>query len=296
MPPLPIPETAFVALDLEATGVAFGHDRIVEIGAVRFTVDRDGHVVPSERFHTLVNPGIPLPVIVSRLTGLDDAALADAPPLERVWDDLVAFTTDTVVVAHQVRADLSWLAAEALRLQRTPLENDFYCTLHLARRAIPGAPRYSLPALIEHLGLKPGTHHRAMADALHTRNLFAHCVGRVRAREFRDFGAIEPERWPGADAFAVHVPLHLQGLDAAIAGHEPVAIRYRGGSHGHVWRPVTPLGFFASAGIPYLRAWCHLSDEGRSFRCDRISAWRQGEEGSEAAALIHRRSFAKKDV
>lgn len=286
-------ETNFVALDLEATGVAFGHDRIVEIGAVRFRLDRDGHVIPGERFHRLVNPGMPLPELITRLTGLENASLVDAPPLEALWDDFTSFLSDSVVLAHQARADLSWLAAEALRLERQPLEIPFYCTLHLARRCVPGAPKYSLQSLVSHCGLKPGDHHRALADALHTRNLFAHCVGRSGAKDFHDFGHIGPEGWPEPREFEVRIPVHLAGLSELIASQEAVSIRYRGGSHGTAWRPITPLGFFASNGVPYLRAWCHLADDGRSFRCDRIGPWHAGASttgDAPAAGRVGRRS------
>lgn len=271
---IPIADTTFVALDLEATGVAFGHDRIIEVGAARFRVDATGRVEPGPTFHTLVDPGLRLPPLIAELTGLRPEDLDGAPPLSAVWDDLTAFLDGAVVLAHQAQADVTWLASEALRLAAPPPAAPFFCTLRVARRCLPSAPRHTLAALVEHAGLRPGTHHRALADALHTRNLFAHCVGRVGARHLGAVGLDTPERWPEAARFEVRLPAHLEGLREAIAAAAPIEIRYRGGSQGSAFRPVTPLGLFAAEGVAYLRAVCHLAGDARSFRCDRIRTWR----------------------
>ncbi len=273
-----IGETAFAAIDLEATGVAFGHDRVIEVGAVRFRVSREGHVTPGARFHALLNPERPLNRVIRELTGLTDEVLADAPRLPEVWPDLATFLEGSVIVAHQVRADLAWLSTECARHGLTPLSNAFFCTLELARRHVPDARRYALQALVSHLGLAGGDHHRALADALHTRNLFARCVTLAGVGELGALGLREPVPWPEPETFDVAIPPQLAGVEAAVAGVRPILIRYRGGSHGTVWRPVTPLGFFPSGGIPYLRALCHLAGEARSFRCDRIRQWRLAEE------------------
>jgi DNA polymerase III epsilon subunit-like protein len=262
----------FVALDLEATGVAWGHDRIVEVGAVRFRIV-DGHSVPGERFHALVNPGLPIPTVVSRITGLDDAAVAEAPPLEARWDELVRFLDGTTVLAHGARADLTWLGSEALRLSRPPPRATFHCTLELARKTVPKAPRYTLTALITHLGLggESAPFHRAMADALHTRNLFVRCAALAEARTLEAL-ELDALAWPGPEVFSVRIPDRLRPLVELIAAQSRCSIVYRGGSAGRDPRPVTPLGLFAHEGVPYLRAWCHRDDVGKSFRCDRISA------------------------
>lgn len=276
-------ETTFVAMDLEATGVAFGHDRIIEIGAVRFRLGADGRVTPGERFHTLVNPSIPLPPPIARLTGLTEDGLRAGPALESVWDEFTAFLAGTVVIAHHVQSDLAWLASEALRIDRRPIALPFFCTLQIARRCVPKAPKHALAALVAHLGLNPGEHHRALADALHTRNLFAHCVASAGATDLGALGLRHPESWPTPDRFVVQLPEHLVGLHVHLADQTAVLMRYRGGSQGSALRPVTPLGFFAASGVPYLRAWCHLADDARSFRCDRIRAWQPHLDGEQYA-------------
>lgn len=284
----PLRHLDLVAFDLEATGVAWGHDRVVELAAVRFRVNAERKVVPGPRFTTLVDPEQPIPEVVSRITGIDDAAVVGAPTLTKVWDELAAFVRGAVVLAHSVRSDLAWLGAEALRIGAPPLEASFFCTLEVARKALPAAPRYTLGALAEHLALPSDAgFHRAFADALHTRNLFSHCVATAEADTLRDLGLKDAASWPDASTYEVHVPERLRPLEQALPTQERCGIMYRGGAGKHRrvrgFRPVTPLGFFAHDGVPYLRAWCHLDDAAKSFRCDRITkaqlGWTQSEEG-----------------
>jgi len=60
-----------VCLDLEATGLSASADHVIEIGAVRF---RGSEVVG--RYHTMVNPGVRLPPMIRRMTGIADRDLA----------------------------------------------------------------------------------------------------------------------------------------------------------------------------------------------------------------------------
>jgi len=265
-----------VAFDLEATGVAWGHDRVVELAAVRFRINKDGQVVPGARFETLVDPELPIPAIVARITGIDDSTVRGAPTLAAVWADLATFMQGSVVLAHSVGSDLQWLGSEALRIGREPIAAAWIDTLEIARRTLPKAPRYTLAALAEHLQLPTDAgFHRAMADALHTRNLFAHCVRVSASDTLADLGIKDGVRWPDASVYQVVIPERLQPFVAAIASQERCGIVYRGGAGKHrrlkSLRPVTPLGFFAHEGVAYLRAWCHLDDAAKSFRCDRIT-------------------------
>ncbi len=269
---LRVRDVDWVALDIEATGVAWGHDRIVEIGAARFRITREGHVVPGARFDVLVDPGLPIPAVVARITGLDDAAVAGAPPIQDVWARFDDFLGEAFVLAHGARSDLAWLGSEALRTNARPLRANFFCTLELSRRAVHKAPRYTLEALAQHLGLASdeAPFHRALADALHTRNLFARCVQNLGADTLADLGLERSLPWPGPEVYAVRVPERLRRLEPLIGAQTRCHITYRGGSAGREPRPITPLGFFAHEGVPYLRAWCHLDDSAKSFRCDRV--------------------------
>lgn len=72
-----------VFLDIETTGGSPASSRITEIGALRV---EDGKVVAT--MNQLVNPGQHVPGFITRLTGIDDSMLWDAPGFAGVADDL----------------------------------------------------------------------------------------------------------------------------------------------------------------------------------------------------------------
>ncbi|MDO8506366.1 MAG: 3'-5' exonuclease, partial [Candidatus Limnocylindria bacterium] len=103
-----------VALDLETTGFDPANDRIVEIGAARTRLDRDGAVTVGERFSTFVDPGVALAPVITRLTGIRDEDLAGAPAPGAATAALAAFLGDTPVVGHNIAFDLAFLERAGL--------------------------------------------------------------------------------------------------------------------------------------------------------------------------------------
>src|SRR5437867_4616146 len=98
----PLGATGFVVLDLETTGGAPSPGGIIEIGAVRVA---GGRLL--ETFVSLVRPAQPIPPFVSRLTGITDAMVADAPPIADVLPRFLRFAGDAVLVAHNAAFDVA---------------------------------------------------------------------------------------------------------------------------------------------------------------------------------------------
>ena len=96
-------------------------------------------------FSQLVNPGMPIPAIITGITGIDDAMVADAPPIDEVLPRFVEFAADSVLVAHNARFDLGFLDYELGILQRRTFPRPALDTLRLARRLCP-TQRCSLAA------------------------------------------------------------------------------------------------------------------------------------------------------
>ena len=76
---IPLHRVTFVVLDLETTGASPADCAVTEIGAVKY---RAGECLGT--FHTVVNPGVPVPPLITVLTGITDALVAPAPPLQAV--------------------------------------------------------------------------------------------------------------------------------------------------------------------------------------------------------------------
>ena len=83
----PLRTTTFVVVDLETTGGAAGSgDGITEIGAVKV---RGGEVLGE--FQTLVNPHTDIPAFIAVLTGISNAMVVDAPPIESALPAFLEF-------------------------------------------------------------------------------------------------------------------------------------------------------------------------------------------------------------
>ena len=164
----PLSEVPFCVLDLETTGVAPDTCEITEIGAIRY----EGGI-ETGRFHTLVNPRAPIPPTVTVITGITQAMVIDAPLIEEALPAFLEFIGDAVIVGHNVRFDISFLNAAALRLGYGRLPNRSADTLRLARRLLRDeVRRLNLSSLAAHLGSPTKPNHRAFDDAMATAHVF----------------------------------------------------------------------------------------------------------------------------
>ena len=111
-----------------------------------------------------------MPAYITKLTGIDDDLLKDAPGFESIADTAVALLTDAVIVGHNVEFDLGFLNAELERVGRSPIVNDRVDTLALATRLLSGLRKPTLNALADRLGVaeQPKPRHRAGPDAVLT--------------------------------------------------------------------------------------------------------------------------------
>ena len=96
---------SYVVLDLETTGGSATGDFVTEIAAVRIDNGQE-----SERWSTLVNPGVPIPYFIQNLTGINDAMVADAPRFKHLADKLLSLLEGSVLVAPRVRHQIPEIA------------------------------------------------------------------------------------------------------------------------------------------------------------------------------------------
>ena len=144
----------FVSLDLETTGLDPDADQIIEIGAVKFC----GQEILGT-FETYIDPHMPIPKFIERLTGINQNMVENAPMFLDVVSDLTAFLGEHPIIAHNVAFDIRFLLTKGLRLT-----NKTYDTWDLASVFLPSAMDYSLPILSKKLGIYPGRSHRALDD------------------------------------------------------------------------------------------------------------------------------------
>lgn len=163
----PLHDVTFCVIDLETTGGTADDGGITEIGAVRI---RGGEQIGT--FRTFVNPGCSIPHQITMLTGITQAMVAPAPPVDVVLPTLLEFIGEAVIVGHNVRYDLGYLNTALERSARPRLPNRSVDTLPLARRLVRDeVPNCKLGTLADRLRLPNRPSHRALDDALATADL-----------------------------------------------------------------------------------------------------------------------------
>jgi DNA polymerase-3 subunit epsilon/CBS domain-containing protein len=177
-----------VVLDTETTGLDVGNDRVVQIGAVRL---RRGAVAAGETLDLKVNPGVPIPDAATRIHGLGDADVADAPATKQALATLAAFIGGAVVVGHSINFDLAVLRHEAARHGAAwPLPRALDTAL-LAAALSPGMVDNSIEALALAHGVDVSGRHTALGDALVTADIFAAMLEPLRGRGVRTLAEAE---------------------------------------------------------------------------------------------------------
>lgn len=167
-----MPGLKFAVVDVESTAGDPTEGRVMEVAVVVM----DG-MEERLRWDSLVHPGSRVPGFARRLTGIDDAMLRDAPNFIGVVRTLQILTQDRVVVAHNVRFDMTALAHEFARTGMV-LERSTLCTERLSRRLLPGLEHYNLRSLCRHLGVAREPEHRALIDAEATAKLLGALLDR----------------------------------------------------------------------------------------------------------------------
>ncbi|MBT4072192.1 MAG: DEAD/DEAH box helicase family protein [Chloroflexi bacterium] len=158
----PLDQTVMVALDIESTGLDKRTDKIIEIGAVKF---RGGEEL--EQFSELIDPGRDIPPFITDLTGISNQDVSGKPTIEDILPRLTEFLGDHPMIGHNVGFDAGFLVRNGV----SPRTQTFD-TYDLTYALMPGATEYNLGGLGAAMGLVHDNPHRALSDALVTRDLF----------------------------------------------------------------------------------------------------------------------------
>lgn len=185
-------ECAFAVVDVETTGMRAAHDdRITEIAVV---------LVQGERrellFESLVNPGRPIPAMISSMTGITEDLVRAAPRFEEVTDRVLDALSGRVFVAHNMRFDWGFVSAELQRARGLRLDGARLCTVRLSRRLVPAAESCALDALSHHFAFENPARHRAAGDALVTAQLLQRLVPLAREAGARTLPDLEGLQGP----------------------------------------------------------------------------------------------------
>jgi DNA polymerase-3 subunit epsilon len=248
-----------VVVDVETTGLSPSYgDRVCEVGIVRA---QDDQVL--DTYQSLVNPQRPISPGASRVNGLRAEDVCQAPVFAEIARDVLARIDGATLVCHNAPFDLGFLEAELSRLGLLFKPAEVIDTLEIARRYFDFDSN-SLPAVARDLGIETPQAHRALGDALTTFQVLRSFQRRLAGRGLNVAGSYPLER---VQVDAAILPPEIQ---EALDDEQDILINYIDAKGEETRRLITPIQVLAKNGSVYLVAFCHLRQENRTFRLDRI--------------------------
>lgn len=156
----------FIIIDIETTGSNYKFSNITELAIYQ----HNGQKVTNQ-YSTLINPGIDIPYYITKLTGINNQMVKNAPKFHEVAKTIVELTAGRTFIAHNVSFDYGFIKEEFARLGYN-YNRKTLCSVQLARKLLPGHKSYSLGKLCSDLEIEINGRHRAAGDALATVKLF----------------------------------------------------------------------------------------------------------------------------
>lgn len=179
----------YVIFDLETTGLEPTIHEITEIGAIKTKGAELENI-----YSTLIKPKAPISAEITRLTGIDDSLVADAPGIETVLPKFLDYVGEAVLIAHNSDFDVSFLKSQINRFNKEKtLANNVLCTVKLSRLLLPQLPNHKLHTVAGHFGFETKNRHRAMGDVELTYMIWTKFVPLLKEKGFksiREVGAL----------------------------------------------------------------------------------------------------------
>ncbi len=184
----------YVVFDLETTGFSPVKDKIIEIGAMKV---EKGKI--TEKFSSFVNPKVPIPFQITQLTSITDEMVLEAPDIETVLPDFLAFIGDAALVAHNASFDVGFIEQNC-RYQDIIPDFTYVDTVAMARILLPTLSKYKLNVVANALHISLENHHRAVDDAGATAEIFVKFIEMLREQGITDLMKLNQFGSNNADA------------------------------------------------------------------------------------------------
>lgn len=150
----------YVVFDLETTGINPERDVIIEISAIKVC---GGEI--AEEYSTLVNPRRHIPAGATRVNGITDSMVKDAPDIGKAIGGFMDFAGSSILVGHNIHTfDMNFAYDAGWEALRKELDNDYIDTLYMARNCLPQLSHYKLTDIAAYFHINTEGAHRALND------------------------------------------------------------------------------------------------------------------------------------
>lgn len=239
------------SVDVETSGASADMgDRVIEVGIVRYENGRE-----VARYEQLIDPQRRISAGVTALTGISQT-MCDGQP----------------TFAQQFPAMMQLLCGAAI-----------LDTVRIARRRF-GRGGNSLVPLARRLGCEPEIAHRALADALTTAIVFDRLLAPAGGWQMSLCDVYLQQGGPMKHASQRNSALPLE-LEEALAMGRPVLLEYLDANQTRSERVIDPIQIRRASGELVLIAHCHLRNDRRHFKLERIVRLTRIEAEADAAQI-----------
>jgi DNA polymerase III epsilon subunit family exonuclease len=282
----PLFSVPIACIDVETTGASAEYgDRIIEIGIVRYDNGQK-----TTEYQQLIDPRRRISAGISVLTGITQEMCQGQPTFAEQLPAMMGLLNGAVILGHNVRFDLSFLQKECRAAGRdmgAELEKPHVLdTVRIARRRF-GRGGNGLSNLARRLGYEQSVAHRALADAVTTGAVFELLLAPVGGWNICFCDALREQGgpmafYPASPRESV-LPLELQ---EALEQRRPVMMEYLDANQRRTQRVIEPIEVRRFSGEMMLIAHCHLRNDRRNFKLERIVRLSRIESAEQPAAEL----------
>ena len=251
--------------DVETTGLyPYSGDTVCELGAVKIKGETQISV-----FSELINPKRSIPPEASAVHHIYDRDVSGKPYFEEIVDRFLYFIGSSVLCGYNVGFDLGFLNAELAKIKYPPIDVPAIDVLIMARRTIQ-ASHYNLQSVAEHLNIAANNFHRALDDAIATKNIFLIIKNMVAQKGIRQIGDFISLYGFDNDFFKKHQEPKVAFLKESIRTQIKIQIRYVSYSNAANTFIVMPKRMEERGGRKYLIAAHPATQKELTFNLTRI--------------------------
>lgn len=149
-------EVKFVAIDVETTGLSPVYNELIEVSAIKYEGAKKVGT-----FSTLIKPKKEVSSTITKLTGITNKMLQNAPEVEKVMPELITFIGNDTIVAHNANFDYSFLQNNS---NKSFTKNKVIDTVAISRKMLPNLPNHKLNTVARCIGIQEEGFHRAEFD------------------------------------------------------------------------------------------------------------------------------------
>lgn len=144
--------------DLETTGLDPQTSKVIEIAALRI---RKGKVIGSVSY--LINPEVAIPAKITEITGIRNEDVEHCPTIAQIFPWLMAIFGDSLLVAHNLLFDISFIEMLNQQLRGKSVRNAFVDTRAICIERFP-YESHRLELMCQKFNIPLEGAHRALND------------------------------------------------------------------------------------------------------------------------------------